>query len=76
MKAYSTNAPNTNRIQTNIQTSMAVKPSAFGLFVVIALKIFTKTRKRVTSNVIRPGITSKGIRKLIQDTITKSPDGK
>jgi hypothetical protein len=31
---YSINAPKTKRMQANIQASMAVKPSAFGVFVV------------------------------------------
>ena len=73
---YSINAPNTNRIHANIHASMAVKPSAFGVLVVTVLKILTRTRKRVTSSAMRPGITSMGIRKLIQETMTKSPDGK
>ena len=46
--------PNTNRIQANIHISIAVKPSAFGEFVVILLKILIKTRNSVMSNAIRP----------------------
>ena len=46
--------PNTNRIQANIHISIAVKPSAFGEFVVMLLKILIKTRNTVMSNAIRP----------------------
>ena len=49
-------------------------PSAFGVFVVTLLKMFTSTRKRVISNAIRPGMTSGGTTKLIHDTTTKSPE--
>ena len=73
-KTYSTSAPKTKSIQANIQASMAVKPSALGVLVVTLLKIFTSTRKSVTRRAMRPGITSIGIRKEIQDTITKRPD--
>lgn len=52
---------------------MAVRPSAFGVFVVTVLKMFTSTRKSVTKSPILPGITSMGIRKDIQDTITNNP---
>ena len=44
-----------------------------GVLVVTVLKILTRTRNSVTSRAIRPGITSIGIRKDIQDTITNSP---
>ena len=46
--------PNTKRIQASIHISIAVKPSAFGEFVVMVLKILIKTRNTVTSNAIRP----------------------
>ena len=46
--------PNTNRIQANIHISIAVKPSAFGEFVVMLLKILIKTRNSVMSNAILP----------------------
>ena len=46
--------PNTNRIQANIHISIAVKPSAFGEFVVILLKILIKTRNSVMSKAILP----------------------
>jgi hypothetical protein len=36
--------------------------------------MFTRTRNRVTSRAIRPGITSIGMRKEIQETITNMPD--
>ena len=70
---YSMRAPKTNRMHANIQASIAVSPSAFGVLVVTVLKMLTKTRKRVTNKAIRPGITSIGIRKLIQLTITNKP---
>ena len=71
--AYSTKAPKTKRIQANIQASIAVNPSALGVLVVTLLKMLTKTRNKVTSRAILPGITSMGIRKEIQETITNSP---
>ena len=37
------------------QASMAVRPSAFGVLVVTVLKMFTRTRKRVTKRAMRPG---------------------
>ena len=51
-------------------------PSAFGIFVVIVLKMLIRTRKTVTSNAIRPGTISGGTRKLIHDTTTNMPDGR
>jgi len=45
-------------MQAMTHASIAVKPSAFGELVCIVLKMFTNTRKIVTSKVIRPGITS------------------
>ena len=45
-----------------------------GVFVVTVLNILTRTRKRVTSRAIRPGITSIGIKKEIHDTITNKPE--
>ena len=53
-----------------------IVPSAFGILVVIVLKILTNTRKTVTKRVIRPGTISAGTRKLIHDTITNIPDGR
>lgn len=53
--------PNTNRIQANIHISIAVKPSAFGEFVVMLLKILIKTRNSVMSNAIRPEYLKKEI---------------
>ena len=43
---------------------------------IVVLKFLTRTRKRVTSRAILPGTTSGGMRKLVQDTTTKSPLGK
>ena len=72
-KTYSIRAPNTKRMQTNIQASIAVSPSALGVLVVTVLKMLTSTRNKVTRSAIRPGITSMGMRNDIQDTITNRP---
>ena len=72
-KTYSIKAPNTKRIQANIQASMAVRPSALGVLVVTVLKMLTSTRNRVTKRPILPGMTSIGIKNDIQDTITNKP---
>ena len=72
-KTYSIRAPNTKRMQANIQASMAVSPSALGVLVVTVLKMLTSTRNKVTRRAIRPGITSMGMRNDIQDTMTKRP---
>ena len=48
------------------------KPT-LGVLVVTVLKMLTRTRKSVTRRAIRPGITSIGMRKDIQDTITNRP---
>ena len=53
--------------------SIAVNLSAFGMFVVMVLKMLTSTRNTVMRSAILPGITSIGIRNEIQDTITKRP---
>ena len=71
--SYSTRAPNTKRIQANIQASMAVRPSALGVLVVTVLKMLTSTRNKVTRRAILPGMTSMGMRNEIQDTITNRP---
>ena len=55
------------------QVSTAVSPSAFGAFPVTELKMLTSTRNKVTRRAILPGMTSMGIRKDIQETITNSP---
>ena len=52
------------------------KPSALGIFVVMVLKILTRTRNIVMRSVILPGTTSGGMRKLIQETITNMPEGR
>ena len=72
-KTYSIRAPNTKRMQANIQASMAVRPSALGVLVVTVLKMLNSTRNKVTRRPILPGITSIGMRKDIQDTITNKP---
>lgn len=63
-------APNTNTMQMMTNDSMAVRPSARGMLLVMLLKILTRTRKTVTRMVMRPGTLSGGTRKLIQDTLT------
>ena len=45
-----------------------------GVLVVTVLNMLTRTRKRVTSSAILPGITSMGIRNEIQETITNIPE--
>ena len=45
----------------------------FGVLVVTVLKMLTRTRKRVTRRAILPGMTSMGMRKEIQETITNRP---
>ena len=55
---------------------MAVRPSALGVLVVTLLKMLTSTRNSVTSRAILPGITSMGIKKEIQETITNRPGKK
>ena len=72
-KTYSIRAPNTKRMQANIQASMAVRPSALGVLVVTLLKMLTSTRNKVTRRAILPGMTSMGMRNDIQDTITNRP---
>ena len=62
--AYPTRAANTNNMHDKIQVEIAVKPSTFGEFDETELKIFIKTRNKVTSSVILPGITWGSIRKL------------
>jgi hypothetical protein len=63
-------------MQAIIQEVMAVIPSVFGEILVMELKMLVSTRKSVTRSAIRPGTTSGGMRKLTQDTTTKSPLGK
>ena len=69
-------APNTKMIQMIMKASMAVSPSAFGILLVMLLKMLTRQRKTVTRMVILPGTLSGGTRKLIQDTITNIPGAK
>ena len=56
-----------------LRTHAYILPSAFGVFVVTLLKIFTSTRNKVMRSVNRPGMTSGGTIKLIHETTTKSP---
>ena len=77
-----TRAPNTKSTHTITHASIAVRPSALGMFVVMVLKILTRTRKTVMRSVILlnkqylPGTKSGGIRKLIQLTMTNMPEGR
>ena len=70
------NAPKTKMMQIMMKASMAVRPSALGILLVMLLKMLTKQRKTVTRIVIRPGTLSGGTRKLIQETMTNMPVGK
>ena len=70
------NAPKTKIMQIIMKASMAVRPSALGILLVMLLKMLTKQRKTVTRIVIRPGTLSGGTRKLIQETMTNMPVGK
>ena len=54
MKAYSSRTQNTWRMHITTQVSTAVRPSDFGALAVTLLKIFTRTRNKVTSRAIRP----------------------
>ena len=63
-------------IQMMMKASIAVRPSAFGILLVMLLKMLTRHRNTVTRMVIRPGTDSGGTRKLIQETITNIPVGK
>ena len=76
MAAYSRSARKTKNMQAIIQDDIAVIPSTFGDTFVIVLKIFVRTRKRVTSKAILPGTTSGGITKLTHDTATNKPLGR
>ena len=46
------------------------------MLVVTVLKMLTRTRKRVISSAMRPGTMSGGMRKEIQETTTKRPEGR
>ena len=50
-KNLPTKAPNTNRIQTVTQDSIAVSPSGLGILVVMELKMFTRARNTVIRRV-------------------------
>ena len=52
-------------MQLTIQAVSALKPSTFGDFADIELKMLISTKNNVTNNVMRPGITSGGITKLV-----------
>ena len=58
-------AQKTKMMLTIMNISIAVRPSALGMLLVMLLKILTRTRKTVTRIVMRPGTLSGGTRKLI-----------
>ena len=76
-------------MQIMIKASIAVRPSALGILLVMLLNMLTRQRKTVTLTkvikgtagatqtptriVILPGTLSGGTRKLIQDTMTNRP---
>ena len=60
----------------NIHDPMAVIPSVLGVMEVTLLKIFIRTSRRVTRRAILPGTTSGGMRKLIQEVMTKRVEGR
>ena len=62
--AYPISAPKTNKIQDKTQAERALNPSTFGDVVGMLLKMLVRTKKRVTSKVILPGIMLGSIRKL------------
>ena len=68
--------PNTKNIQTMMYVSIAVNLSAFGMFVVMVLKMLTSTRNTVMRSAILPGTMSGGMRKLNQETMTNMPEGR
>ena len=51
-------------LQDIIQVDTEVRDLVFGDWDITLMKILTETRTKVTSKVIRPGITSGGITKL------------
>ena len=51
-------------MQLTIHAVSALKPSTLGDLVDTKLKMLIRTKNRVTNSVIRPGITSGGIKKL------------
>jgi hypothetical protein len=54
MIAYSLRTQKTWRMHMTTQASTAVNPSDLGALAVTELKMFTKTRNRVTNRAIRP----------------------
>ena len=52
------------RAELDFRLKNLIIPSTFGDLLVMFVKMLIKTRNRVTKSVIRPGISSGGIRKL------------
>ena len=63
-------------MQTMTYVSIAVNLSAFGMLVVMVLKMLTRTRNTVMIRAILPGTISGGMRKLIHETMTNMPEGR
>ena len=65
MPPYSNTAPCTKIIQTKTHVDIDVRDFVLGELVVILMNKFTKTKNKVISKPILPGITSGGMTKLI-----------
>jgi len=76
IKAYPNKADNTRKIQTTRYRSTAFSWVEMGALSLTLLKIFMRTRKRVTRSAIRPGTTSGLIRNDTHDTTTNIPEGR
>ena len=72
---YGSHACNTKVKIVGPVARLVSSPSALGVLVVMLLKMLTSTRKSVMRSAIRPGMTSGGTTKLIQDTTTNRPEG-
>ncbi len=58
------NAPNTKRKHERNQAEIAARPSTFGDFSVVSIKLLTKTRMIINNKPNRPETDSGGIKKL------------
>ena len=65
MPAYPARAPNTNKMQANIQHVNAVSPFDLSNWSVKLAKMLVRTKNNVMSRAILPGTISGGIRKLV-----------
>ena len=64
MHPYSNKEPHIKTLQDIIQVDTEVRDLVFGDWDITLMKILTETRTKVTSKVMRPGMTSGGITKL------------